>query len=166
MREQGEKEEAERLLDQVSKGVRAGAHAKQRAETKRALSARARERQAVQQQAERCVTMPSALLPHALALLTNFPPSHFCHRAQAMREAEAAAARAVASAHDRERVQFRDAEFQQKRARAAAAVQEEEEEQRRRAAVLHALACSVAPTVEADPRRVLQVFGFCCRDFD
>lgn len=59
-------------------------------------------------------------------------------------------------------MQFRDAEFQQKRARAAAAAREEEDEQRRRAAVLHALAGSVAPTVEADPRRVLQVL--CCVD--
>ena len=75
-----------------------------------------------------------------------------------MREEEAAAARAAAAVHDRERVQFRDAEFQLKRARAAAAAQEEEEEQRRRGAALQALAGSVAPTVEADPRRVMQVF--------
>ncbi len=68
--------------------------------------------------------------------------------------------RAVAAARDRERVQFRDAEFQQKRARAAAAAHEEEEEERRRLAALQALADTVAPTVEADPRRVLQVFWF------
>jgi hypothetical protein len=45
----------------------------------------------------------------------------------------------------------------QKRARAAAAAQEDEAEERRHAAALQALAGSVAPTVEADPRRVLQV---------
>jgi pyruvate-formate lyase len=86
-----------------------------------------------------------------------------CCREQAQRDEEAAAARAVAAARDRERVQFRDAEFQQKRSRAAAAAREEEEEERRRAAALQALADTVAPTVEADPRRVLQVFwfGFC-----
>ena len=55
LREQGEKEEAERLLAQVSSGVRAGADAKHRAENKRALSARARERDAAQKQRERCV---------------------------------------------------------------------------------------------------------------
>ena len=54
LREQEEKEEAERLLDQVSKSVRAGADAKQRAENKRALSARAREREVAKQKAERC----------------------------------------------------------------------------------------------------------------
>jgi hypothetical protein len=56
MREQEEKEDAERLLNQVSKGVRDGANAKQRAEMKRALSARARELEAAQKQAERFVT--------------------------------------------------------------------------------------------------------------
>lgn len=75
-----------------------------------------------------------------------------------MRDEEAAAARAVAAARDRERVQFRDTEFQQKRARAAAAALEEEEEHRRRNAALQALADRVAPSVDADPRRVLQVY--------
>ena len=68
------------------------------------------------------------------------------------------AVRAVAAARDRERVQFRDGEFQLKRARAAAAAQEEE---RRRAAALQAIVDSVALAVEADPRRVLQVGGGC-----
>jgi hypothetical protein len=45
LREQGEKEEAERLLAEVHSGVRAGADAKLRAENKRVLSARARERE-------------------------------------------------------------------------------------------------------------------------
>ena len=60
---------------------------------------------------------------------------------------------AVAAARDRERVQFRDGEFQLKRARAAAAAQEEEEEERRRAAALQAIVDSVAPAVEADLTR-------------
>ena len=68
------------------------------------------------------------------------------------------AVRAVAAARDRERVQFRDGEFQLKRARAAVAAQEEE---RRRAAALQASVDSVALAVEADPRRVLQVGGGC-----
>jgi hypothetical protein len=93
-------------------------------------------------------------------LLARFLTSLFCCREQARRDEEAAAVRAVAAARDRERVQFRDAEFQQKRARAAAAAHEEEEEERRRLAALQALADTVAPTVEADPRRVLQVFWF------
>jgi len=50
-----DKEEAERLLAQVSSGVRTGADAKDLAENKRALSARARERDAAHQQRERCV---------------------------------------------------------------------------------------------------------------
>jgi hypothetical protein len=104
---------------------------------------------------------PSALSRFALALFLSL--SLICrYREKALREEEAAAARAVASAHDRERVQYRDAEFQLKRARAAAAAQEEQEDQQRRAAVLQALAGSVAPTVEADPRRVLQVITMDC----
>jgi hypothetical protein len=54
LREQEEKEDAERLLNQVSKGVRDKANAKQRAENKRALSARARELEAAQRQSDRC----------------------------------------------------------------------------------------------------------------
>lgn len=129
VREQREKEEAEKLLNRVSEGVRAGADAKQRKEIKRALSAREKERELARKQLE---------------------------REQAMRDEESAAARTVAAARDRERVQFRDAEFQQKRARAAAAALEEEEEHRRRSAALQALADRVAPSVDADPRRVLQ----------
>jgi len=53
LREQGEKEEAERLLAEVHSGVRAGADAKLRAENKRVMSARAREREADRKQRER-----------------------------------------------------------------------------------------------------------------
>ncbi len=154
MREQEEKGDAERLLNQVSKDVRDGANAKQRAEIKRALSARARELEAAQKQAERFVTAAF----YVFKLITSALFIVLC-REQALREEEVAAARAIAAVHDRERVLFRVAEFQLKRARAAAAAQEEEEEQRRRGAALQALAGSVAPTVEADPRRVLQVFA-------
>lgn len=133
----------------MSENVRAGVVARQRAENKRALSARAREREAARKHAERylLVTLPaffSLTLAH-------------CNREQKLRDEEAAAARATAATHHRERVQFRDAEFQQKLARAAAAALEEEEEHRRRAAALQALADTVAPNVESDPRRVLQV---------
>ena len=161
MRDQGEKDEAERLLDQVSKGVRAVADAKQRAENKRALSARARELDAARRQAERCGSTAASATNTCAGTVARFSsPFLSAGREQAQRDEEAAAARAVAAARDRERVQFRDAEFQQKRAHAAAVAREEEEEERRRAAALQALADTVAPTVEADPRRVLQVFWF------
>jgi hypothetical protein len=53
VREQREKEEAEKLLNRVSEGVRAGADAKQRKEIKRALSAREKERELARKQLER-----------------------------------------------------------------------------------------------------------------
>jgi hypothetical protein len=87
MREQGEKDEAERLLDQVSKGVRAVADAKQRAENKRALSARARELDAARKQAERCCSTAASATNTCAGTIARFSSLFCCLLAGSRRSA-------------------------------------------------------------------------------